>query len=89
MPQSRSKLKTLRKNDAKRQQNRAFRAALRKEIKRAKLAIEENSEGLADQIKVTSGKIDRAAQKHLIHPNKASRLKSQLSKAAANAGSES
>jgi small subunit ribosomal protein S20 len=87
MPNGRSKLKTLRKNDAKRQQNRAVRSALRTEIKRAKLAIEENSEGLADQIKVTAGKLDRAAQKHLIHRKKAARIKSQLAKAAASAAS--
>ncbi|MDP6356397.1 MAG: 30S ribosomal protein S20 [Planctomycetota bacterium] len=87
MPQGRSKLKTLRKNEAKREKNRAARSALRTEIKKAKAAIEENSEGLADQIRETAGKLDRAAQKNLIHRKKAARIKSSLAKAAANAGS--
>lgn len=87
MPQRRAEVKSLRKNEVKRQRNRAERSALRTEIKKAKLAIEEKSEGLADQLSATAGWLDRAAQKHLIHRKKAARIKSQLARAAAAADS--
>ena len=82
MPNTKSAKKALRQNKKRRERNKAQRSALRTFVKKARLAIlggappEERDAALRLAVK----KLDQAADKHLIHPNKAARTKSRLMK---------
>jgi small subunit ribosomal protein S20 len=72
----------LRKSQQRRLKNRSERSALRTQVKNARAAIQAKTGNVADQVRTAASKLDRAAKKHLIHPNKAARLKSRLARAA-------
>ena len=79
MPNSRSASKSQRKNEARRVRNRAQRSTLRTQVKKLRTAVEEgNFESAEEMYRTTSKRLDQAAAKHLIHKNKAARLKSRL-----------
>ena len=57
------------------------KSALRTAVKKAKKAIEENSNSAQEQLIKAIKAIDKAAAKNLIHKNTAARKKSRLTKA--------
>lgn len=78
MPTHKSAKKRMRQNERKRIVNKASRTSLRKEIK----SYRELESGEPSKVKypAIASTIDRAAKKGIVHPRKASRLKSRLSR---------
>ena len=88
MPNSRSARKSQRKSEARRVHNRAQRSTLRTHLKKVRTAVEDgNLEEAGALYRTASKRLDQAAAKHLIHKNKASRLKSRLALMINKAGS--
>ncbi len=81
MAHSKHRKKTLRKARDQRVKNRGVRATLRTAVKNARVAISETPAEADAAIAAASGRLDRAADSRLIHPNKANRTKSRLAKA--------
>jgi len=78
MPNIKSATKRMELSRKWNEANRKKRARLRTAIKRVR-AAESTDEG-RELLRDASVLIDRAANKRLMHPNKAARLKSRLSK---------
>lgn len=76
MPRSKSVLKRQRQNETRRVRNKAVRSELKTFEKRARTAAQP-AEGFRDIQK----RLDKAAAKGVIHPNRAARKKSRLAKA--------
>ena len=81
MPQRRAAKKDLRQNAKNREKNLGLIKQVKTALKKFKKTLEEkdvakNKEALSLVYKI----IDKAASKHIIHPKKASRKKSQLAK---------
>lgn len=78
MPNSRSAKKRMRQGETRRLRNKDQRSLLRTVVKRARAAgtgpEAEKAFRTAEQL------LDRAARKHLIHPNMAARTKTRLRK---------
>jgi small subunit ribosomal protein S20 len=74
MPLLRNAKKALRVSKRKAERNQVVRSKMKTMLDKAKKAI--STESLSEAFSA----VDRAAKKHLIHPNKAAHLKSQLSK---------
>lgn len=74
MPVSKSAEKALRKDQRREAVNRLIRKKIKKALK------ETRTKPSADNLKRTASILDRAAKKRVIHPKKASRLKSRLAK---------
>lgn len=74
MPIIKSAIKKLRKDRQRTISNKKRMALLKKAIKNAK------KKPAAESIKKIVSLVDKAAKRHLIHKNKANRLKSQLAK---------
>ncbi len=81
MAHSKHRKKTLRKAQAQRLVNRAGRSSMRSAVKKARIAVETDPEGADATLAAASKNLDKAGKSRLIHPNKASRLKSRLAKA--------
>jgi small subunit ribosomal protein S20 len=81
MPHTKSAKKHQRQSEKRRMANRATKKALKTQIKRF-LAAE--TEGTPDKLQaeynLAAKKLDKAAAKRVIHPNQASRKKSQVAK---------
>jgi small subunit ribosomal protein S20 len=79
MPHTRSAAKNLRKSEKRRAHNRATKSTIKNEIKDFQAAL---ASGKMDDAKkefvIAVKKLDKAAAKRIIHPNLASRKKSQL-----------
>jgi small subunit ribosomal protein S20 len=81
MPNTRSARKRLRQNEERRARNRSARTGLRSQLRKVRETIAAGSVDKAqDELRVASRRLDQAGSKKLIHPNKAARLKSRLSK---------
>lgn len=86
MPNTDSASRALRKMERRRVRNRHQRSALRTTVKKVRAtaaAVPAGSLSLADAksaLMVAIKKLDQSAAKHLIHPNKAARDKSRLTK---------
>jgi small subunit ribosomal protein S20 len=78
MPTHKSAEKRMRQNERKRVVNKANRTSLRKTIKSYRDL--ENGEPSKAKYPAIASTVDRAAKKGIIHPRKASRLKSRLSR---------
>ncbi|MCZ6917478.1 MAG: 30S ribosomal protein S20 [Gemmatimonadetes bacterium] len=78
MPNSKSAKKRMRQATTRRQRNRAQRSVLRTAVKRVRAAGSGKDAQAA--YREAERMLDRAAQRHLIHPNKAARDKSRLRK---------
>ena len=79
MPHTRSAAKNLRKGEKRRAHNRATKSTIKTEIKKFQAAIASGSlEDAKKEFVVAVKKLDKAAVKRVIHPNMASRKKSQL-----------
>lgn len=80
MPHTEHRKKTQRKAEKARERNRAVRSALRTSVKRAR-ALAAGTPEAASALSAAEQRLDKAAKSRVIHPNKASRLKSRLAKA--------
>jgi small subunit ribosomal protein S20 len=80
MPHTRSAKKNLRKSDKRRLHNRTVIKALKTQIKKVNAAAAGPIEGLQKEYDLAAKKLDKAAAKRIIHPNLASRKKSQLAR---------
>lgn len=78
MANHKSALKRIRSNEVKRERNKYQHKTTRTWIKRLKAS--ENNEEAESLFKETQSKLDRLVKKNIIHKNKASNLKSKLSK---------
>jgi len=75
LPTHKSAKKRLKTNRKSNTRNRAVKSRLRTLVKHAETSVDEAS------LKEAVSLLDRAARKKVIHPNKASRMKSRLAKA--------
>lgn len=81
MPNTYCATKALRQSIKRRLHNRTLRSTLRGLIRKVRSAADAgNVEGAKDALRVVTKGLDKAAAKHLIHKNTASRLKSRLAK---------
>ncbi|MBN1854619.1 MAG: 30S ribosomal protein S20 [Pirellulales bacterium] len=82
MPNTKSAKKRLRQNVTRRSRNRSIKSSVRTQIHQVRQAIQENDIQRSEiAFRLTTKKLDQAAAKNVVHPNKAARLKSRLSKA--------
>jgi len=81
MPNTKSAKKRLRTSQESRAKNRAVKSTLKSQIKKVLSAIEagDATEG-AEALREASRRLDSAAGANVIHPNRAARLKSRMSK---------
>lgn len=78
MPTTPSAEKRLRQSEKREKKNKSVRSRIRTLFRRVREADSvEEAEGLLDRL---YAELDRAAGKNVMHPNKASRKKSQLAK---------
>jgi len=81
MPIKHAALKQIRKDRARRSRNQAVRAELKTLTKRLLALLQEQKlEEARGLIRLVSKKYDRAASRHIIHPNTAARYKSRLTR---------
>ena len=89
MANIKSQIKRNRQNEKRRLANKAVRSELRTRVKGAIVAADTGAENADQAERLAMKKIDKAANKGVIHKNAASRRKSRLAKrlAAASAAS--
>jgi small subunit ribosomal protein S20 len=76
MPQHKSAKKRMGTNLKRQMRNRQVKSAMRSALRKYReMSVEDRKNAIADLYSV----LDKAAQKGIIHPNKAGRLKSRLS----------
>ena len=81
MPNTASSKKRLRQNEKLRIRNRATKSNMRSQLKTLRDAVEAgDSEKAQAEYRLAQKKLDRAANKNLIHKNAAARTKSRLVK---------
>ena len=85
MPNVKSAEKRMRTNKLREQRNKQKRSRLRTALKTAHQA---EGEASAEALQSAVSLLDRAASKRLIHPNKAARLKSRLTREVRAKGAE-
>jgi small subunit ribosomal protein S20 len=83
-----SQIKRNKQNEKARLRNKAVRSELKTRVKAAETAAAEGGEGAEDAARLATGRIDRAANKGVIHRNAANRKKSRLAKRLAKAQAE-
>jgi small subunit ribosomal protein S20 len=84
MPQTASAKKALRSNARRRVVNDRWRRKVREALRQARIVIQAGKKEAALEILTKAESVlDRAAQRNIIHPNKAARKKSQLQHARA------
>lgn len=82
MPNTESAKRSLRKKEVRRLRNRAERSALRTTVKKVRVAVGAGDAAQSKEaLQVAIKRLDQAADKGLIHKNKAARDKSRLTKA--------
>ncbi|MFC7364786.1 MULTISPECIES: 30S ribosomal protein S20 [Bhargavaea] len=82
MANSKQAIKRIRQNEAVNAQNVTQKSAMRTAMKKAETAIANNDENANALLKDAIQKLDKAANKGLIHRNTAARQKSRLTKKA-------
>ena len=80
MPNIKSAIKRVKTSEQKRANNIATKSAMRTAVKNAEVAIANNSENAKDALIAASVKLNKAANKGLIHKNAAARKQSRLAK---------
>lgn len=81
MANIKSQIKRNRQNEKRRLRNRIYRGAARKAIKKALLAMEDgNVEAAREAVRVAIKRLDKAAEKGILHKNNVARRKSRLMK---------
>jgi small subunit ribosomal protein S20 len=81
MPHTHSAKKNLRKSEKRRLHNRAAKRTLKTHIKRFEAALDGPVDALRTEYNLAAKKLDKAAARRIIHPNLASRKKSQMARA--------
>ena len=85
MPQSASRKKRLGQDEKRRGRNRSLKREIKTRTKTLEEAVEENEKDkVAELLRLVISRIDKAKKRHVLHRNKAARLKSRLSKAIAS-----
>jgi small subunit ribosomal protein S20 len=79
---SKQAIKRIRQNETVNAQNVTVKSAMRTAMKKAETAIANNDENANALLKDAIQKLDKAANKGLIHKNTAARQKSRLTKKA-------
>ncbi|MBR0141479.1 MAG: 30S ribosomal protein S20 [Ruminococcus sp.] len=80
MPNIKSAKKRVKVNATKAAANKSRKSELKTLLKKADIAVAENSANKEDAVKVAIKRVDQACAKGLMHKNKAARKKSQLAK---------
>lgn len=81
MPHTSSAWKRLRQDEKRRLHNRAIKKAIKTQIKKVQTTADgDDLEKLRQEATVAIKKLDKAAAKRVIHPNKAARNKAQLAR---------
>ncbi len=80
MPNIKSAKKRVKVIATKTARNKSINSSLKTAIKKANLAIDNNSEDKVEVFRVAVKKIDQASSKGIIHKNTASRKKSALAR---------
>jgi small subunit ribosomal protein S20 len=79
MPNIKSAEKRLRQSLVRRARNRAAKSTIKTQIRKVREAVAAGDIPKAEQdFRLAAQKLDRAGSRNIIHPNKASRLKSRL-----------
>ncbi|MDT3959412.1 30S ribosomal protein S20 [Staphylococcus kloosii] len=78
MPNIKSAVKRVKTTQSAETQNVTQKSEMRTAVKRAKSAIETNADNKSELVNFAIKKVDKAAQRNLIHSNKADRIKSSL-----------
>ena len=86
MPNIKSAKKRVKVNNTKAALNKARKTNLKTVIKNAENAIANSADNKQETVALALKKIDQAANKGLIHKNKAARKKSQIAKKLNDAG---
>jgi small subunit ribosomal protein S20 len=82
MPTTTSAKKRLRQNLARRARNRAIKSELKTHVRKVREAVTSGNVAQAEaDYRATAKKLDRQGARHVIHRNKAARIKSRLQKA--------
>lgn len=80
MPQRKTSIKSMKLDRVRQARNRATKAELKKTIKKYnELITAKKLDEAKTQLKEVMSKLDRAAKKHILHKNTASRQKSRYS----------
>lgn len=82
MPNIKSAIKRVKQTESKQTRNSHAKATMRSAIRKAEASLENKDENTLELVKHAIKLTDTAARKGLIHSNKASRLKSRLTKKA-------
>jgi small subunit ribosomal protein S20 len=81
MPHTKSAEKALRQTEKRRLHNRTIKKALKVQVKKFQTTLTGGTpEQRLTEFKSAAKKLDKAAAKHVIHKNRAARLKSQLAR---------
>lgn len=81
MPHSKQAKKRVRQSEERRDHNRSMRSSMRTAVKNVETAVEAKDQGQAKTALVSAmTRIDRCANRRIIHPNNASRKKSSLAR---------
>lgn len=89
MPHTRTAKKRHRQNEKRKTSNRADMARMRTELKKANSLLEAGKvDEAGKQVSLAVKNIDKTAKKNLIHRNKASRMKSKLTKRLSDAAKQ-
>ena len=80
MPNIKSAIKRVKTATEANVQNAKAKSAMRTAVKKADAALVAKDENAQELVKVAVKTLDKAASKNVIHPNKAARKKSRLSK---------
>ncbi|MEM4260132.1 MAG: 30S ribosomal protein S20 [Candidatus Woesearchaeota archaeon] len=80
MPIIKSAKKAMRQTKKRTEENKGVKAEIKKALKDAINAIENNTKDVAEKIKAVQKKLDKAAKKNIFHPNKVARKLSRLVK---------
>jgi small subunit ribosomal protein S20 len=82
MPNSKSAKKRLRQSLVRRARNRAYKSALKTQVRKVRDEIAAgNLEAGETEFRVAAKRVDKAAAAGVVHPNLAARVKSRLSAA--------
>ena len=81
MPNTKSAKKRLKQSEERRGRNRSARTVLRSQLRKVRESATAGSVDKAqDEFRAAARGLDKAGADRLIHPNKAARIKSRLSK---------
>lgn len=80
MPLIKSAKKSLKVANRRKAENALIKDRYKKVLKEARLAVAEKTKDVDKKIAAAYHELDTAAKKHVIHKNKAARLKSRLAK---------